>query len=356
METPPPRPDPQPARTIEPRAIVSLAEAGQPRSVGYLAASALSVDASLTGEQLNRLFDENPGVTAVTMSRPDDPGSLGVIARLSFYRAMTGRFGYGYSLWARRPVTPLANWSPLIVDSSDDVEAVTALVLRRPRESRREEIVVRSADGAVGTVSAVDLFEAIAGLYGHDAVHDALTGLPNRFLLRERLQHALDTIGRNGRHPVGVILIDLDDFKFVNDTLGHAVGDALLLDFARRASQLMRPGDTLARLGGDEFAVLVPRMTQPSDAMLIASRLVECLQQPFDTLGHQLRVGASMGFATSDEVGSADVLLRNADLAMYEAKRETPGGVRAFDPLMHARAVERLRLEHELKRAILSDE
>ncbi|HXA43075.1 MAG TPA: EAL domain-containing protein [Candidatus Solibacter sp.] len=336
------------------RLIPQLTQALNQRSVGSLASPTQSIDTSSTGEEASRLFRDEPAVNCLVMRHPTT-GKLGILPKVGFYREMTGQFGYGYALFSKRPVGDIANWAPLVVKAADEVESVTALVLDRPAEMRRDDVVVIFPDGAIGAVSTTDLFEAVAGLYGHDMLHDGLTALPNRALLTDRVQVALDGLRRGG-HAVVVMFIDLDDFKFINDTLGHAAGDEVLVSFARRVSSLMRPGDTLARLGGDEFALLLPEVSDPSDASLMASRVTSCMEAPFDVLGTDVRLAASLGIATASEPTTAVEILRNADLAMYEAKREHRGSFRLFEPEMHEQAVQRLQLEHDLKRAIAEDE
>jgi diguanylate cyclase (GGDEF)-like protein len=187
----------------------------------------------------------------------------------------------------------------------------------------------------------------------HEAFHDSLTGLPNRSLLSDRLQHAIARAERTGHHA-GILFCDLDGFKTVNDSLGHSIGDKLLALVAERISDCVRPADTVARLGGDEFAVLVEEVSEPSDAARAAQRILDALESPFALREREVYVGASIGIATGS--GSAETLLRNADLAMYRAKSRGKGRYAIFEPEMHTAIVERLELEVDLKRAVQREE
>jgi diguanylate cyclase (GGDEF)-like protein/PAS domain S-box-containing protein len=191
---------------------------------------------------------------------------------------------------------------------------------------------------------------------GHRAFHDVLTELPNRALLVERLQHALARGARTERHT-GVLFVDLDDFKIVNDSLGHRLGDQLLVAVAQRLRACVRPGDTAARLGGDEFILLLEDLTGEQDATIVAERFLEHLQAPFVLGGQEVFVGASVGVAVSPSTGKlADDLLREADVAMYVAKMKGKRAYVVFDPDMEARPRERLALETDLRRALERDE
>ena len=186
----------------------------------------------------------------------------------------------------------------------------------------------------------------------HQAFHDALTGLANRELFRDRVEHALR---RSARQPelVAVLFIDLDDFKNVNDSLGHAHGDELLRRLARRVAGCARPGDTAARLGGDEFAVLVEGAGDFPDVARVATRLLTALGAPVTVEGKQLVIRASVGISASrGEAIRADDMLRNADLAMYAAKEAGGGQYRVYEQGMHASAIARLELEAEIREAL----
>ena len=185
----------------------------------------------------------------------------------------------------------------------------------------------------------------------HMAHHDALTGLPNRVTFHNRLNDAIAR-GRRGE-PSAVLCLDLDKFKHVNDLLGHPVGDALLQEVSKRLEQAIRETDTVARLGGDEFAILQTQLDQPSDTAILARRIIEALTMPFTLGGHQVLIGVSIGIATIPADGQdPDVLLKNADMALYEAKKAGRGGYRFFEPAMDAVMRARLTLETDLRLAI----
>jgi diguanylate cyclase (GGDEF)-like protein len=187
----------------------------------------------------------------------------------------------------------------------------------------------------------------------HRALHDPLTGLANRVLFRERLDHALARCSRLGK-DVGVLFVDVDDFKEVNDQLGHAHGDELLVTLATRLRTLLRVEDTAARLGGDEFAVLLEDVVDGAEAVQVAERLLEELQRPVRIGGQDVTVGASVGIATGRR--DADQLLRNADFAMYQAKADGRGRYALFEAEMHAAALSRLSLAADLRKAVANGE
>jgi diguanylate cyclase (GGDEF)-like protein len=185
----------------------------------------------------------------------------------------------------------------------------------------------------------------------HDATHDALTGLANRVRFAERTEAALARV--DARHPVAVLFIDLDDFKTVNDSLGHQAGDELLALVANRLEAVVREGDTVARFGGDEFAVLLESAVDRRDAAYIARRVLDALCEPIVISNRSVRSVASIGVAMDLE-GSSDVdtLMRNADVAMYLAKSRGKGRYEFFENSMHEEAVERLDLKDDLRRAL----
>jgi diguanylate cyclase (GGDEF)-like protein len=187
----------------------------------------------------------------------------------------------------------------------------------------------------------------------HDALHDALTGLPNRTLLLDRLQHAIDTARRHPSKRFAVLFLDLDRFKVINDTLGHLVGDHLLIAVGKRIETCLRPGDTVARLGGDEFGVVLEEITDPDDALLVADRILGALTRSVTVDGHELFVTTSIGVALGrPEHERPEQLLRDADIAMYQAKQKGKACVVVFDTAMHGDVVARLELEADLRKAV----
>lgn len=193
------------------------------------------------------------------------------------------------------------------------------------------------------------------------AFYDALTGLPNRRLLQERLQHALAQQQRSGLEGA-LLFIDLDHFKNINDTLGHAVGDQLLMQVAQRLSSCLRQGDTLARLGGDEFVLMLENLPRERSRALaeigtVANKLLGTLNQPYELLGQPRSSGASIGIALfSDAAGNPEDLLKRADLAMYEAKSGGRNTLRFFNPHMQAQLLARTQLEADMRRGLAAGE
>jgi diguanylate cyclase (GGDEF)-like protein/PAS domain S-box-containing protein len=198
--------------------------------------------------------------------------------------------------------------------------------------------------------------KALESQLTHQAFHDPLTELANRALFRDRVAHALSHQRRN-RTPLAVMFMDLDDFKTVNDSLGHEAGDELLIEVARRLQSALRTSDTAARLGGDEFALLIEILSHPEDTLRVVERVHATLHDPFAIMGRRLSLRASVGVAIS-ESGDEDVdqLLRNADVAMYRAKSRGKGRYEIYEAAMHAAVLERLELKADLQEAITNEE
>jgi diguanylate cyclase (GGDEF)-like protein len=225
-------------------------------------------------------------------------------------------------------------------------EVVGALVVGSNDRTRHWAAGDRELLADYGGHVEVALSVARAGHAGRQALTDSLTGLANRAMLLDRLEHRLARADRSGR-SVTVLFLDLDRFKLVNDSLGHAVGDQLLAAVADRLRRCVRDRDVCARLGGDEFAIL---LSARSDAEAVSRRIVASLERGFEIAGHEVFVSVSVGIASGRD--RAATLLRNADVAMYHAKRAGTGGVARFEPHMHAALLSRLGLDTELRRAV----
>jgi diguanylate cyclase len=243
---------------------------------------------------------------------------------------------------------------PVVVLSGEENEEVA---IQAVHEGAQDYLVKRHADAHLlgrAIRYAVERKRAELAL-AHQATHDALTGLPNRTLFLDRLAMTLARLERSGR-ACAVLFLDLDRFKAVNDSLGHDVGDRLLIDAAGRLLELVRPSDTVARFGGDEFMVLCDDIATEADAIVVAERIAGSLAQPFRIDGHELHVGASTGIAiATDRSRPPEALVRDADQTMYLAKRR---GSRweLYSPDQRVSIDTRLGLEAELRQALDRDE
>lgn len=217
-------------------------------------------------------------------------------------------------------------------------------------------LAVRDDSGTVvrmaGSQSDITQRKAAEDRLQHDALHDSLTGLPNRALLNDRLTQAVTRAKRRGDCRFATLFLDIDGFKFVNDSLGHQMGDQLLIAISRRLETCVREGDTVARLGGDEFIILIEETECTEGVFKLAERALEVLQAPLRLDGRELIVTASIGIALGDSrIETAEDAVRNADIAMYQAKSRGKAGYVVFDEAMHAQAVARLQLDTELRQA-----
>ncbi len=284
-----------------------------------------------------------------------------------------GNFHAGFTLELRRPVI-VEHWPDeqrferhepvtrmnaqsgiaLIVDGPERPFGIFELQSRRFRRFTRDDVnfvqsLVNVLADAIERISAEEEIR-------HQAVHDPLTNLPNRVLFLDRLAHAL-TQSRRRRAKVAVLFLDVDEFKLVNDSLGHAAGDELLIAIALRLKDALRAGDTVARFGGDEFGILLEDLEHERDATAIAEHLSGRFARPFVLRGVDHFVTASIGIALAHEgTERPQSLLRDADAAMYRAKARGQGRYELFDQAMRARAMERLQLENDLRRAIVNGE
>jgi diguanylate cyclase (GGDEF)-like protein/PAS domain S-box-containing protein len=265
------------------------------------------------------------------------------------------------------------NWLDVVTDADRD-SARDLVSLAQGGRPARGEVRLDSEDGHTRIVDAVvtevideDLMGFVVTCHDiterheleqqltHQAFHDALTGLANRALFRDRLGHAMARA--RGAGGYAVLFIDLDDFKTVNDSLGHAAGDDLLREMTGRLRTCLRDGDTAARLGGDEFAILLEDVEDDDHCIVIARRLLEALAEPFVIGANEVTTGASIGIAVGQTgPASPEDLMRNADLALYDAKNAGKNRYAVFAPTMHEAALARLSLTSDLRHAIERNE
>ncbi len=227
---------------------------------------------------------------------------------------------------------------------------------RRVRGSIAPMANADSPAGAVITFADVTEERRLAQQIEYQATHDPLTGLPNRALLGDRLQQALARAERSGTH-VAMLFADLDDFKRVNDGLGHAAGDALLREVGNRFKEHVRGEDSVARLGGDEFVVVIEHLEDEEEVTTVARKLIECVAAPFKVQDHETVMSASIGICFYPrDGGDIETLLRQADIAMYRAKEQGGNGFQYFRPEMNLQAQTRFTLENDLQRALALDQ
>jgi Amt family ammonium transporter len=278
--------------------------------------------------------------------------------------AFTRMFGYtaeevsGGSL--RELIVPETrlNENAILLRAVDEQGSATLETVRVNKAGELVDVSMQIApllvDGAkvgyVFTFREIGEMKATEAKLQHDAMHDVLTGLPNRALFLDRLHLALTRRLRHPENGCGVLYVDLDQFKAVNDNLGHAAGDVLLMSIAGRLRSSLRPQDSAARLGGDEFAVLVENIVTAGDLEIVAKRILRELDRPFDIFGHAVHAGASIGAAmAAPEHTVPDQLLRDADFAMYRAKQGGRGRYEIFDKHLEVCVTSQQERERELR-------
>ncbi len=317
------------------------------RSVGELARRVVLVEASLGCAALERMFLDDLALSSVLLDGP--VAGVRLVGRDRFFTTLIGQLGYGRMLLTRSSLADLPAVATLVVDADTLLGVAAAVAATRAPECRHDDVVVRFADGAFGTLAVADLFAELALARSFLALHDPLTGLPNRAFFLARLAHVLAR-AQPAAFAITVLFIDLDDFKSVNDSVGHEAGDALLIAVAERLRATLRAGDFLARLAGDEFVVLLEGIGEQSDALRAAKRSVQAFTGDWNPAGRS--IGVSVGAAMAADGQTAEALLDSADFAMYAAKRGGKGGHALYSPELDRRIRERQTLHAELRRAV----
>ncbi len=357
-----------PTHPLDPSAYAGLG------TVADLSAPVRTVTATLPAAQLDEMFRLDDGLRWVALVGAGEPA---LIERAGFATLMSGRLGYGRLLHGRRQLADLPHPSTIVVaDDTPVALAAATLIEDRPAigshvPDRREGFLVRDATGGLRAAAVSAVFERLATYFAHQATHDPMTGLPNRLQLMQRLADA----GRRGEAAV-LLYIDLDRFKDVNDLHGHAAGDQVLAQFGERLRRQCRADDLVTRLGGDEFAVLGTGAISAEHASALAERLVLEAAVPFtvtrvDEAGRvselAVQIGASIGVAHTTATGSGrapvglEVLLTQADLAMYRAKEHGRGRVEHFEQQLvptaaaTAATITQRSMERRLRAAIDDD-
>ncbi|UKA64445.1 putative bifunctional diguanylate cyclase/phosphodiesterase [Arthrobacter sp. FW306-04-A] len=291
-------------------------------TLGDLGFEALVLPGSTPALEVDELFRADITLRGVVIEGPE--GSR-LLSRDQLEYKMSGRLGFGRALHSRATAAELLFDSNVTVPDGLGMPEAVAAVLERPEATRYRDLLVLG-EGAPRVVPVSEVFEGLSAVFRHASLYDPLTGLPNRRML-ELETPALT--GGTDRSRIGILFIDLDDFKDVNDTYGHRAGDVVLAGFAQRLSGSVRAEDTVVRLGGDEFAVLLVGVDE-SEAGAVAERVLECMDEPFVVDGHQLGVTVTVGLAMSGDVTDdvtgeealtgLEALLRHADGAMLNAK------------------------------------
>ena len=338
-------------RTVSLLRSTARLDASRPpaESIGELPGGRVAISADTPVFDVERMFLADPTMSAMVVCERDDAVC---ISRDWFFSQLVGPLGHGRSLYARHRIGRLPRPDTLILSASTAPVDAAREVQARPVDSRYHDIIVGFEDGSFGTVTVADLFAEVAHTHAYLGLHDPLTGLANRRLFLERLGIAHRRAGDGDDGLFGVLFVDLDDFKPINDVFGHETGDIALVTVAQRLRRFEDLPIIVARFGGDEFGVLIEDASETDAILELAEQIAVALNSPMLLAGERVTLTASIGVALADGRCTPADLLRNADLAMYTAKRDNKGGYALYEAEMHARASRRLQLRSQLEVAL----
>lgn len=309
------------------------------------------------------VFTANPQCIALPIVAGTQP--VGLISR----KTLVERFARPFTreLFGKKFISAFMNTAPFTVEAGTDLDDLSRRIVEAGMQYMYDGFIITEEGAYIGMGTGHDLMQMMterkqAHLY-HLAHYDALTGLPNRLLFEDRLTQALVQARRSGQ-LVALLFLDLDRFKIINDTFGHAVGDLLLKAVANRLSESVRESDTVARMGGDEFTLIFSGLHEPQDAGQIAHLILEVMAKPFTLEGHEVPVSTSIGITlypldnngVDKEKSAIEVLLKNADTAMYKAKDQGKNNYQFFTAEMNVATLERLLLENDLRKGLENNE
>ncbi|MDA8363497.1 MAG: EAL domain-containing protein [Gammaproteobacteria bacterium] len=327
----------------------------EPVTAAHLLREVAAVPPETSVTEVFQRFDRDENLIALPVVADGRP--IGIINR----RKIIERFARPYTreLFGRKHITEFMEPSPFVIDIRMDLADLSKVILEASTQLMYDGFIITANGHYAGMGAGHDLLRTItehnhAHLY-QLAHYDTLTGLPNRLLFLDRLSQAMAHAHRAER-LVAVMLLDLDRFKAINDTLGHSMGDLLLREVAGRLRGCIREGDTVARLSGDEFAVLLPELRYIEDSGIVARKILEKLSQPFPLDGHEVFINTSVGVTLYPFHESVDALLRNTDIAMYHVKRRGGNGYEYYTDEMITDSLKQLSLEGALRRALEREE
>ena len=360
----------------------SWVQAKQQREVASFGQLALGgADTGALQAEAMQLMARTLGVEIAGLMKADQPGEdLLVVAAVGLPEEAIGKARVPAGHGSQSGYT-LATGSPTVVnDWSTEDRFEQSPILEELGAKSGITVLIKAKGSPYGVIGAqslsvreftpqdVSFTQAVANILAsaierrgaeektrHEALHDPLTALPNRNLFLDRLGHALAQ-ARRRQDSVAVLFLDLDQFKLVNDSLGHAAGDELLSAVAPRLLQATRPSDTVARFGGDEFAILVEEVSNERDAIRVAERISETLTRPFVLRQREHFVSASAGISIGGGGETPEALMRDADAALYRAKERGRGGYEIFDEAMRSRVIDHMQTENDLRKALQRDE